>query len=55
MDQTHQPKPSKLSKPTLTLIAMLLAFVLVLVFIWLWYDWKISSLEKQATTINTPK
>ncbi len=40
----------KLNAATLTLIAIVLAFVLALVFIWLWYDLKNSSLEKQKPT-----
>jgi hypothetical protein len=56
MIQKPDIKPSKLNPATLTLIAILLAFVAVLVFIWLWYDLKNHSLEKQKpTTVQTSR
>jgi hypothetical protein len=57
MIQKPDIKPSKLNPATLTLIAILLAFVAVLVFIWLWYDLKNHSLEKQkpTTTVQTSR
>jgi len=42
-----------LTKKTLWLIAIVLAFVLLLVFIWLWYDVKIYQIDKQTKPITS--
>jgi hypothetical protein len=47
MNRKSMPWQVSLTKGSLTLIAILLAFLLILIYIWLWYDIRIASLDKK--------